>query len=236
MTSIPLKTSDISAIVPTLNETHNIDRLADMLDGRVGEVILVDGGSTDNTRAKARSRGFWVSKNSTGRAGQMNGGSTQATGSVLLFLHADSRLPTGFADLITEALADEKTSLCAFSLGIETNNPLLKRIATLANVRSRLFGLPYGDQSFSLRRETFKALGGFPDLPIMEDYELARKARKQGKVITLPAQLITSDRRWRKLGIVQTTLINQLVIIGFKCGVSPEKLASLYRRGLFGNN
>ena len=236
MTSIPLKTSDISVIIPALNESASIDPLADTLGTSVGEIILVDGGSTDDTVQKAGTRGFDVIESGPGRAGQMNAGSQRARGQVLLFLHADSLLPAGFSDLIVQALSDKKTLLCSFSLGVDTKNPVLKGIVALANFRSRLLRLPYGDQSFSLKTQDFMELGGFADLPIMEDYELVRKAARRGKIVTLPEQLITSDRRWRKLGVLQTTLINQLVVAGFKCGVPPAKLASLYRKGLFGNN
>lgn len=236
MTSTPRKISDISVIIPALNEAANIDSLAGMLGGSVGEIILVDGGSSDDTVRKAGASGFRVIEEAAGRAAQMNAGSKKARGAILLFLHADSRLPLHFAELIARTLADKRIALSSFSLGVVSEKRVLKGIVALANVRSRLFSLPYGDQSFALRKELFMTLGGFPDLPIMEDYELARKAARLGEVVTLPQVLVTSERRWRRLGTLQTTLINQLVVIGFKCGVSPAKLASLYRNGLFGRN
>jgi len=232
MTSIPLKTSDISVIIPTLNEEARIDPLADMLAGAVGETILVDGGSRDDTVRYANQRGFTVLNSTPGRAQQMNAGARQAKGSILLFLHADTVLPKRFAELIVQTLTNPVTIICAFSLEVDGQAGLLAAVIRAANLRSRLLGLPYGDQALSLRTESFNHLGGYPDLPIMEDYELVRKASRAGTVVTLPERVITSGRRWRRLGVARTTLINQAVVAGFKLGVSPDRLARWYRTGL----
>lgn len=236
MTSTPLKTSDISIIIPALNEASRIQGLAATLLHQVGEIILVDGGSTDDTAQKAGEQGFTVLNSQPGRSHQMNTGARQAKGTILLFLHADTILPEQFARSILNIFADGTTALCAFSLGVDTKNLLLKAIVGMANIRSRFLKLPYGDQALALRAATFRKLGGFPETAIMEDYELVRKAAKHGDIITMEKQVITSDRRWRRFGVLQTTLVNQLVVIGYKVGISPDKLASFYRNGLFGSN
>lgn len=236
MTSTHLKTSDISVIIPTLNEQDRISSLAEMLSAKVGEIILVDGGSSDETLAVAERTGFIAIAGEPGRARQMNTGAKQAAGKILLFLHADTILPDRFAEIISETMNDGTTILCAFALGIETSSVGLKIVAGAANLRSRWLSLPYGDQGLALKKTTFEKLGGYPELPIMEDYELVRKAGKLGSIKTLGAPVRTSDRRWRRLGVLQTTLINQLVVAGYKLGIAPEKLASLYRSGLFGGN
>jgi len=204
-----------------------------MLKPLVGEIILVDGGSTDRTVMAAEDIGFTVLQSPPGRASQMNMGAQQAQGTILLFLHADTVLPDNFAQPILKAFQDTKTALTAFSLSVDTENHLLRAIIGIANLRSRWLHLPYGDQAIALRTTTFFNLGGFPDLPIMEDYQLVKRASGVGSIITFQQKVTTSARRWKHLGILQTTLINQLVVVGFKLGVSPERLALLYRRGLF---
>ncbi len=118
----------------------------------------------------------------------------------------------------------------AFGLAIAGAGPGLRLIAALANCRSRWLKLPYGDQALCLRRETFARLGGFPDQEIMEDFDLVRRLKKIGRLALLPAAATTSDRRWRRLGLVRTTLINQAVVVGYFCGCAPYSLASWYRR------
>lgn len=230
MISTNLKTSDISIIIPTLNEEDNIAGLAELLPGKAGEIIVVDGCSHDKTVAIARSRGFRVEEGVVGRALQLNHGAAIATGSVLLFLHADTRLPANFADPVLATLSQEKVIAGAFSLAIEDAPPSLRFIAFCANIRSRLLQLPYGDQAIFILKEQFNRIGGFPQLPIMEDYCFVRKAKAFGKIHTLHEKATTSARRWQRLGIMRTTLINQLVVVGFALGVQPEKLRSLYRR------
>ncbi len=221
--------SDISLIIPTLNEEAEVGRWSE-LSPCVGEVIIVDGGSSDQTVSLARSRGFRVEVCRPGRGAQMNYGARLASGRVLLFLHADTRMPPGFAALIVQCLDDPAIRAGAFRLAIDEAGPGLKFIERCANLRSRLFQLPYGDQALFLRRDDFLQLGGFPETPIMEDFFFIRKARKQGRITILPEAVLTSARRWRRLGIIRATLINQLVILGFYAGVPLGKLAAFYRR------
>lgn len=234
MTSIPLKTSDISIIIPTLNEESEVDHWGELSShsGEDGgcEVIIVDGGSTDQTVALAQSRGFRVETRPPGRGAQLNYGARLAKGKVLLFLHADTRMPPGFARMILQCLNETATLAGAFSLAIGQTTFSLRFVAWCANLRSRLFQLPYGDQALFIRRDDFLRLGGFPETPIMEDFIFIRKAGKQGRVTTLPQAVTTSARRWRRLGIMRATIINQLVILGFYAGVPLTKLASLYHR------
>ena len=230
MTSTDQKISDISIIIPTLNEEQNIGALADNLQGTACEIILVDGGSTDRTILLAQELGLRVERCTGGRAAQLNYGAACAKGRVLLFLHADTRLPQGFSLPLLQALSATDVIAGAFSLSIEHEGPALRFIALCATLRSRLLQLPYGDQAIFIAREQFDRLGGFPDLPIMEDFLFVRKAKGMGTIRILPQCVTTSARRWQRKGIVRTTLINQLVILGFFLHVPPQRLASLYRR------
>jgi rSAM/selenodomain-associated transferase 2 len=228
MTSTPLKTSNISIIVPTLNEAHNLERLRPAA-AMAAELIVVDGGSTDGTVIRARELGFQALVSDQGRGAQLNLGAATAVSPLLLFLHADTTLPANFAAAITKCLTNPDTILGAFSLQVEKPGLLLKIICKGVNIRARFFKLPYGDQSLFLRQEDFLALGGFPELPIMEDYVFVRQAKRMGSIVTLPQPVTTSRRRWQQIGPIRTTLINQLVILGYHLGVPPKKLALFYR-------
>lgn len=227
-------TSSISIIIPTLNEAENIPALK-MLFPQVSEVIVVDGGSSDTTVQLAADLGFSVLHTDKGRGAQVNLGASKATSQILLFLHADTVLPPAFPKLINNCLEQKDTILGAFSLGIKPTSWLLRMVSAGTNLRSRLLQLPYGDQSLFIRKTDFEKLGGFPETPIMEDYIFVKLAKRKGKVETLPQKALTSARRWQKLGPLRTTCINQLMILGYCLGVTPEKLVSLYRTGsLFG--
>ncbi len=230
MTSTHLKTSDISIIIPALNEEENIPLLARNLESGDFEIILVDGGSTDATVELARRQSFTVITSQPGRGHQQNIGAQQAHGKILLFLHADTRLPDNFATSVIQTLESKKCVAGAFSLAIEKPTLAMRLITTGANLRSQLFQLPYGDQAIFIGRDTFLRLQMFPELPIMEDYIFIKRAKKYGRIAVLKDQVTTSARRWRRLGVIRTTIINQLVILGFFFKVSPEKLALLYRR------
>lgn len=230
----------ISIILPVLNEAATIEetlrRLRDISDI---EAIVVDGGSRDETVAIAKRCGkrFGLSckviSAAAGRARQMNAGAVVATGDILLFLHADTHLPPKFDTLVRQALQHPDTIAGAFELRIDANLRGLRLIETMVNLRSRVFSMPYGDQAIFLKASTFHALGGFPDLPIMEDFELIIRLKRQGRIAILPAPVFTSGRRWQKLGVVRTTLINQLVIAGYFLGVPPTQLVCWYRQGGF---
>ena len=231
MTSTPQKTSNISIIVPTLNEAANLPMLQPAANA-VKELIVVDGGSTDDTVQIAQDLDFKVIEQvgSGGRGVQLNTGAENASAPLILFLHADTQLPLGFQDAVIRCRSNSETVLGAFSLKIDGGNTAIRFIAKCANIRSRFLQIPYGDQSFFLRKNTFTDLGGFPELPIMEDFIFVSQAKKRGKIITLPQTVSTSARRWQRLGPVRTTLINQLVILGYYLGIKPKKLAAFYRK------
>jgi rSAM/selenodomain-associated transferase 2 len=223
----------ISIVVPVLNESKQITKTLEIQNRATHvELIVVDGGSRDQTVEFAHSAGARVLRSSPGRAHQMNTGANAATGSILLFLHADTQLPADFDTMIRQALRQSATIAGAFSLKIDADLWSLRLVEWGVNQRSRWLQMPYGDQAIFLHTDTFKALGGFPNLPIMEDFELMRQLRQKGTIALLPAAVITSGRRWQTLGVLQTTLINQWIIFAYLLGVSPQRIAHWYRSGL----
>jgi len=193
------------------------------------EVIVVDGGSQDGTIELSQSFGVKVLSALTGRADQMNAGAMVANGDILLFLHGDTLLPSGFDTLVRQALKPPGVVAGAFELQIggSLNLPLIERGV---NWRSHWLQLPYGDQAIFLPAELFHAIGGFPALPIMEDFELIHQLKRLGRIIIIPVPVLTSGRRWQRLGVLKTTLINCGAIVTYLLGVSPEQIALWYRR------
>ena len=225
------KTSNISIIIPTRNEADSIGRLLPELLAVPGvELLVVDGGSTDNTVDIAKSLGAQVLSSPPGKAKQMNAGAEAAHGNILLFLHCDTKLAPGFVVQIEAALNQPEISAGAFQLSIDSKGFGLRVIEWLVNFRSKILQMPYGDQGIFVTTDMFFSVGAFPPQPIMEDFEFIRKLRKRGKIKILPLHATTSSRRWERLGILKTTAINQAIIIGYLFGVSPEKLAGWYRK------
>jgi rSAM/selenodomain-associated transferase 2 len=224
--------SRISIIMPVLNESANLQRAIDSTQPSDNiEVIVVDGGSSDDTCQVAAACGVKVIASPAGRSQQMNLGAAAATGEILLFLHGDSRLPLGFDRLIRQTMSVDQPPIAgAFWLGIEAPQRSLRWVERGVQWRSQVCQMPYGDQGIFLQAKIFEELGGFPDLPIMEDFELIRRLRKRGKILIISQSVMTSARRWLQKGILKTTLINQLMVLGYLVGVSPERLLELYRR------
>jgi hypothetical protein len=221
----------LSVIIPTLNEAHMIEQtMAAIRPNEHTEIIVVDGGSGDRTAEIAESLGAKVLRTSASKAAQMNSGAAIAGGDVLLFLHADTRLPENFEQCVLTAACREGFCAGAFSLGIESPKKGLRLIEQVANWRSRFLQMPYGDQALFVSRGLFHKIGGFPDYPIMEDFELIRRLKQKGKITILPQSVHTSPRRWHNLGIFKTWMLNQLIIAAYCSGVSPHRLAHWYRR------
>ena len=152
-----------------------------------------------------------------------------AGGDLLLFLHADTRLPGGFAEAVRQTLAFPGIAAGAFEFRLDARMPGLRVVERVANWRSRYLEFPYGDQAIFLRAGLFREVGGFADLAIMEDFELIRRLKKTGRVRTVPLPALTSARRWRNVGVVKTTLMNQVMVLAYFLGVSPLSLARWYR-------
>jgi len=222
---------DISIVIPALNEADCIEKtLACLAPANIREVIIADGGSADQTVSLAKSMGAKVVTSAPPKARQMNQGAALATGDVLLFLHADTRVPKHFDEQIIHALGRPGMVAGAFELRIDSPRPELRIVEHLANWRARRLKLPYGDQGLFISSRIFHQAKGFPDIPIMEDFELVRRLRKKGEIVTLSVPVLTSPRRWQNFGILKTTLINQMVIAAYLWGVSPDVIARWYRR------
>jgi rSAM/selenodomain-associated transferase 2 len=236
-----LSTAKISIIIPTLNEAGNLKAAILTVDNTNAtnqhstniEVIVVDGGSQDDTVAIGQSSGVKVILSDPGRATQMNAGALAAKGEILVFLHADTRLPAGFDAMIRTALQQPGTVAGAFALRIDASLGGLRWVEKGVNWRSHLLQMPYGDQAIFLTKAVFQQIGGFPELPIMEDFELIRRLKLIGKITIISTPVVTSPRRWLQKGVIQTTLLNQIVIIAYLLGVSPERIRSWYRREKF---
>ncbi len=224
----------LSVVIPALHEEALIaGTLASVLRGPAVdavEAIVVDGGSRDATAAAAAAAGARVIAAAPPRAVQMNAGAAAARGRLLLFLHADTRLPPGYAAEIRRTLARPTTAAGAFRLGIDGAGRGLRLIAGAANLRARWLRLPYGDQGLFTTQELFWRAGGFPPLPIMEDVLLVRRLRRHGRVRLAPGRVRTSARRWLAIGLLRTWLVNQWILAAFALGASPERLAAWYRR------
>jgi len=220
----------ISIIVPVLNEASGIadalDALASLRAGGV-EIIVVDGGSTDATVKLATPLADRMLIASPGRARQMNAGAAVARGEILLFLHADTRLPAGAVGLIEQAI-DSGRHWGRFSVRIDGKSAWLPVVATMMNRRSRLTGIATGDQAIFVTREAFAAVGGFPDLPLMEDIVLSRRLLTIGRPACLEARVVTSGRRWEKHGVWRTIFLMWRLRLRFLLGADPHQLALDY--------
>lgn len=224
--------STLSIIVPALNEASNIgNTISRLLTIPDCEIIIVDGQSSDDTVSIAREYNCSVLISPKGRGKQMNHGAKKATGDILLFLHADTVLPENISsDILRKSLNEPKTVAGSFLLKIDSHSLWLKIISFTINIRTRFFQLPYGDQALFLHRNTFETVGGFPDIEIMEDFVFVRNIKKNGKIALIKKYVLTSDRRWKNLGIIQTTLINQIIVVGYYLGISPTRLSIWYKR------
>ena len=223
----------MSVMVPTLDEERALPRLLDHLaelDGRF-EIIVADGGSSDTTLALARAHPLEpaVVAAARGRARQLNTAAASARGELLVFLHADSLLPSNAYASLAAAWRDPTVAGGNFALRFEGGD-LFARTLTATYAAQRRLGYFYGDSSIFVRREAFATLGGFRELAVMDDYDFARRLRRCGRLACLPGPAITSSRRWRRLGVLRTVLSWVVIRWLFMLRVPPERLARLYRR------
>ena len=219
----------VSIIVPTLNEELVLENtLTHIQQLSPHELIVSDGGSNDYTCRIADRFSHRVITGSAGRALQMNAGANEATGDLLLFLHADSRIEPESYRKMLEYMKNPKWIGGAFTLCIESGKWSLKLIALLANIRSKYFGLAYGDQGFFVRKEVFKDMNGFSPIPICEDLDFYYRLRKKGSVILLKEKAHTSPRRWINEGIFFTTARNFFIAVLFGLGFPPHILTKWY--------
>ncbi len=160
----------------------------------------------------------------------MNAGASEASGDFLLFLHADTALPDNFSSLIRHQMTSPEVVGGSFALKIQPSTPLLRYIERNVTWRTRLFRLPYGDQAIFVRASLFRLIGGYADIPLMEDVEFIRRLRKIGKIAFIPVPVITSSRRYAKTGALRATLKNKLVLFGYYLKIPPSRLAQFYYR------
>ena len=221
----------ISVIIPVQNEAKNIGRLLHELQNcrdRGHELIVVDGGSTDETVFIARP---WVDnllETGAGRATQMNAGASKANGDVLWFLHADSQLPENADKLIVNALTNGASTWGRFDVRLSGRNPSLRMVEAMMNLRSRLTGIATGDQAIFISKDLFEKSGGFPDQCLMEDIEISKKLKKYQSPVSLRETLMTSSRRWEENGILKTILLMWMLRAAYFFGVPVDKLCLRY--------
>ncbi|MBI3285626.1 MAG: TIGR04283 family arsenosugar biosynthesis glycosyltransferase [Burkholderiales bacterium] len=222
----------LSIIVPVLDEAATLPGLLESLlsllrDGC--EVIVVDGGSVDASAEIAQAAGCTVLQSGRGRARQMNAGALSASGDVLLFLHADTRLPQGAKVLIAQALSGGKTSWGRFDVCISGRPAMLRVVARLMNWRSRLSGIATGDQAMFVKRAAFDALGGFPDQALMEDIELSKRLGRLSRPACIARCATSSGRRWEARGVWRTIFLMWRLRWDYWRGVPAKQLAGAYR-------
>jgi rSAM/selenodomain-associated transferase 2 len=217
--------------MPVLNEAnilyHTLGHLC-LTDNE--ELIVVDGGSRDETVSIAREFTNKVFSAKTGRASTMNFGAAKATGKILLFLHADCILPENAFNIIRTTLNNSNVVAGAFFLNINHHSPVFRIIEFAANIRSRITSLIYGDQGMFVRKEVFDMIGGFADIPLMEDIEISRRLRKLGRIVFVNPPIKASPRRWLKEGSVYTTLRDWSIAFLYTfLKISPDKLIHHYK-------
>lgn len=225
--------SNLTVVVPTLDEEGCIEGCLDSIGTQAGvDIVISDGGSGDETLVRARARGAIVVEGPAGRGAQLNRGAAATDSDLLLFVHADCRLPGGWRDRLESALADRRTALACFILRTEPTDPETETLAgrlwlRTLDLRARGGRLPYGDQAFGVRRELFERVGRFPDIPLMEDLVFARSCRRVGKIRRLRPAVRTTARRTERYPVRARLMMLAFPTL-FSLGVSPETLARWY--------
>jgi rSAM/selenodomain-associated transferase 2 len=221
----------LSIVMPALNEAEGIEAALSALAAfrnRGCEVIVVDGGSGDNTALLASPLADRVLAAPRGRAAQMNAGAAAARGDILLFLHADTRLPNDADVRILAGLQETGRAWGRFDVRIESRHPLLPLVAAMMNLRSRLTGIATGDQAVFVRRDAYRQAGGFPDIALMEDIALSKRLKTISPPLCLHEKVATSGRRWTKHGVFRTVLTMWRLRLAYFFGASPDALARRY--------
>ena len=219
----------VTVVVPTLNEESVLAAaLTRARQPGVREIIVVDGGSSDATTAVAARHADLVLSAARGRAAQMNAGAAHARGDILLFLHADTLVPDGFARAVIAACGDNAAVGGRFDVTLEPSDPLIRLTGELINRRSRLTSISTGDQAIFIRRAVFEQLGGYADIPLMEDIDLSRRMKRAGRIACLRQCVTTSARRWQTDGVVRTILLMWSLRALYFFGVSPARLQRYY--------
>jgi rSAM/selenodomain-associated transferase 2 len=221
----------VSIVIPCLNEGSVIGQMLDGLQPlrqQGHELILVDGGSTDDTSVQAQRRVDRLVRSPRGRARQLNAGAKVAAGGIFWFLHADSQVPTGGVDAIVSALASDNRYWGRFDVVLTGRHRLLRLVEFMMNWRSRLTGIATGDQGIFMRREAFTAVGGFPEIPLMEDIEISRRLKRLSPPCCLPHRLGVSSRRWERQGILRTIWLMWRLRFAYALGADPADLARRY--------
>ena len=221
----------LSIIMPVLDEGEGIAATLDALvDLRAlgTEVVVVDGGSRDATIQRARLRADRVISAPRGRALQMNAGAAKAAGDVLLFLHADTRLPADADHVVLNGLERSGRAWGRFNVSIDGRSPLLLVVGLFMGLRSRLTGIATGDQAIFVRRDAFQAAGGFAEIPLMEDIALCKRLKRVSRPLCLRERVITSGRRWEKNGVLATITLMWRLRLAYFFGADPNELARRY--------
>ena len=221
----------LSIVIPCLNEAEIIAATLEGLQplrARGAEVIVVDGGSRDDSTMRARAWADHVLSAPRGRARQMNAGAAAARGDILIFLHADCALPASADHLIVEGLTRERKGWGRFDVDIRGRHMLLPVIATLMNMRSRLTGIATGDQGIFVTRTLFEAAGGFPDIALMEDVALSKRLKRFGAPLCLRHRIAASSRRWERHGVLRTMFLMWKLRLAYWFGADPDQLALRY--------
>lgn len=223
----------ISVVIPVFNEGDQIGQILSSLENAAAgvpcEVIVVDGDLARSTIQRIEAPEIITVTSGRGRARQMNAGAARATGDVLLFLHADTQLPQDALEMIREALQNENCVGGAFDLGIQNDRRIFQLIGRCASLKHRLTRVPYGDQAIFMRRQSFQELGGYPEIPLMEDIELMKRIKRKGwPIIILRDAVKTSSRKWEKDGVVYTIFRNWSLQTLYLLGMPAERLVKYY--------
>lgn len=221
----------LSIVIPVLNEAGHIEntlRLLQPLREQGHELILVDGGSSDDTLHIAQPLADQIQISPPGRARQMNAGAAIAGGDWLLFLHADTQLPSASVEVITNALQDYGGQWGRFDVRLSGKGWLLRIVERMINWRSRVSGIATGDQAVFVKREVFQQLGGYAEVPLMEDIELSKRLKRVSRPVCIRQPVITSSRRWEENGVCSTILLMWWLRLLFFVGVSPDRLVQRY--------